>query len=352
MPGIFDKKVFNEEAFTKYVDILDRRRSNELLKSRAIKERPDLKEVMNNQVAGNLIVTPIAGLLDGDADNYDGATNISTDSTKSYSQTRVVIGRAHSWTEKDFVFDITGGYDPIYEVVGNQLLDWWSDIKQNDLLAILEGVFSMTGTENTKFVKAHTHEEDVFRETTLNNALQNAFGDRKSKFSAAVMHSSVSTLLENLQLLGYAKYTDEKGIEREMQLGFLNGRPVIIDDSLPVDSEGNYTTYVFGEGAIEYTSVGAKVPYEVGRDPRVNGGQDSLYSRDRYCFAPFGISFTAKSMASLSPTTSELKKGTNWEVVKDTDNETIPFNQIPIARIITGLKAETPVEDGGTEAGA
>lgn len=343
MPGIFDKTVFNPEAFTTYMNVLEAKRTNELIKSSAIRVRPDLKTVMANQVAGNIVTVPIAGLIDGKADNYDGNTDITTDSTNTYSQQRIVIGRAHSWTEKDFVFDITGGYDPIYQVVATQLLDWWADVKQDDLLAILEGVFKMTGTENAKFVKEHTYEEDVFNETTLNNALQQAFGEKKSKFAAAFMHSSVATGLENLQLLGYAKYTDANGIQRDMQLGLINGRPVIIDDSLPVGSDGKYTTYVLGEGAIEYTPVGAKVPNEVDRDPRINGGQDSLYTRDRYCYAPYGISFTGKNLASLSPTNAELKLGANWEVVKDGENKPMPFNQIPIARIVTSLEA--PAEE-------
>lgn len=344
MPGIFDKTVFNAEAFTKYVSVLEAKRTNELIKSSAIIERPDLKGVMNSQTAGNIITVPIAGLLDGKADNYDGNTNITSDSTNTYAHQRIVIGRAKSWTEKDFVFDITGGYDPIYQVVANQLINWWADVKQDDLLAILEGIFKMTGTENAKFVKEHTYEQDVFNEVTLNNALQKAFGERKSRFAAAFMHSQVATLLENLQLLGYAKYTDVNGIQRDMQLGSLNGRPVIIDDTLPISSDGKYTTYVLGQGAIEFTEVGAKVPNEVDRDPAKNGGEDSLYTRDRYCYAPFGISFTAKSLASLSPTVTELKNGANWEVVKDSKNNTIPFNQIPIARIITSLeKAASPV---------
>ena len=41
------------------------------------------------------------------------------------------------------------------KTVANQLLDWWQDLKQDALLAILEGIFSMTGTENKKFVDVH-----------------------------------------------------------------------------------------------------------------------------------------------------------------------------------------------------
>lgn len=344
MPKLFDKTYFNAEVFEKYVDTIERERTNELLNSSAIVERSDLKTRMDEQVGGNIIVTPIPGILSGDADNYDGQTDITSDSTNTFYQKRVVIGRAHSWTEKDFVFDITGGHDPM-RTVANQLLDWWADLKQDSLLAILEGIFSMTKSEDKKFVDGHTYKDEVFGQVTLNNALQQAFGSRKKNFAAAIMNSAVSTQLENLNLIQYVKYTDSRGIERPMALANLNGRPIIIDDSLPVSKEGEYTTYIFGQGAFEYTKAGAKVPYETNRDPKKNGGEDMLFTRDRFCFAPRGISFTENSMVSLSPTDDELRKGTNWEVVKNEDG-IFPLNQIPIARVITKLKAEKPADEG------
>ena len=98
-----------------------------------------------------------------------------------------------------------------------------------------------------------------------------------------------------------------------------------------------YTTYIFGDGAIEYTNCGAKVPYEIDRNPAVNGGEDTLYSRQRKCFAPYGISFTKSVMSSLSPTDAELENGANWELVNSggVTKEYISLKAIPIARIIS-----------------
>ena len=47
------------------------------------------------------------------------------------------------------------------------------------------------------------------------------------------MHSVVATHLENLKLLEYMKYTDADGIERSLDLATLNGRLVLIDDTMP-----------------------------------------------------------------------------------------------------------------------
>ena len=103
-------------------------------------------------------------------------------------------------------------------------------------------------------------------------------------------------------------------------------------------SQTRYTTYVLGDGAIEYTDCGAKVPYEMDRDPHTNGGEDTLYGRQRKCFAPYGINFTKAKMKSLSPTDDELEDGENWELVNSNEAEGkqyIARKAIPIARILS-----------------
>ena len=103
-------------------------------------------------------------------------------------------------------------------------------------------------------------------------------------------------------------------------------------------SQVRYTTYVLGDGAIEYTDCGAKVPYEMDRNPSANGGEDTLYGRQRKCFAPYGINFTKAHMASLSPTDDELENGENWELVNSNEAEGkqyIARKAIPIARILS-----------------
>ena len=99
-----------------------------------------------------------------------------------------------------------------------------------------------------------------------------------------------------------------------------------------------YTSYVMGAGSIDFENIGAKVPQEMARDPKTNGGQDTLFSRQRKVFAPYGISYTKASQASLSPTDEELKDGKNWELVHNGEpeqKEYIDHKAIPIARIIS-----------------
>ena len=342
--ALFDLKNFNGEVFGAYVDAVPNLNRNELLKSRAIVEKPQYASMLPDQTGGNYITIPIKARITGDADNYDGNTNITSDSRATYTHGRIVVGRAHGWTEKDFSSDITG---EDFLPAAQEIAEYWDDVDQATILATLAGIFSMTGAENLKFVNGHTSDisgenaDNKFGEVTLNNAMQQALGDNKAKFSLAIMHSQVATNLENLKLLAYMKYTDEQNIERDLALATLNGRTVLIDDNMPTEqvSDGGYTkytTYVLGEGAIEYTNCGAKVPYEMARDASTNGGEDTLYSRQRKVFSPYGISF--KNTGIISPTDEQLKTGTNWTLANSNESGSakyFPIKAIPIARIIS-----------------
>lgn len=344
--ALFDSKNFNPEVFGKYVERIPNLKRNELLKSRAIINRQEIASMFSEQTGGNFATTPLFGLIGGAPLNYDGATDIDATNTKTYTQSRIVVGRAKAWIEKDFSAEMTG--INFMDNVGAQISEYWQDIDQKLLLATLKGIFSMTGADNLKFVNGHTSDitaatQGTFDATTLNTAMQAALGDNKGKFSLAIMHSAVATNLENLQLLQYLKYTDVKGVQRDLTMGSLNGRTVLIDDGMPVEiTTGEnpitkYTTYVLGDGAIEYTDCGVKQAFEMYRDPKTNGVQDTLYSRQRKIFAPYGISFTKGQMVSASPTDVEIEKGANWMLVNSNESakDYIDHKAIPIARIIS-----------------
>ena len=300
----FDAKSFNPQAFKYRADRVPRVRLNEMRKSRILAGNPDIRAVFTTQDGTGYARIAMRGLLDGDAVNYDGQTDITATSTKTFEQGVVVVGRAKAWVEKDFSHDITGGID-FMDNVAAQVAEYWQDVDQDTLLAVLRGVFSMTSTKGAEFVKKHTFTVDGPMEaTTLNSATAQACGDRKKKFAMIFMHSAVATNLENLNLLTALKYTDKEGVTRDLTLYTWNGKLVITDDGMPTeqgeDGTVTYTSYALGEGAI---------------DPKTNGGQDTLYTRQRKVFSPKGISYEKKIQASLSPTDAELENGQNWDLV-------------------------------------
>lgn len=399
----FDSKSFNPQAFKYMVGRVPNLHMHEIKKSKALAGNPDIKDTLGGGQGGTGYARiAMRGLLDGDAVNYDGQTDITATSTKTFEQGVVVVGRAKAWVEKDFSYDITGGVD-FMQNIAEQVGEYWDGVDQSTIIAVMQGIFSMTGTKNLEFVNNHTYDvtekvDGKMSATTLNTATNKACGANKKKFALVFMHSDVATNLENLNLVAHLKYTDSQGVQRELDLYTWNGKLVVIDDDMPtveqdgfyikakstdegalqvvadteatvtegkqikaasvtpvaesykevkvgdyvvfVDAFTEYTTFVLGNGSISYEDLGVKVPYEMSRNPSKNGGEDTLYSRQRKVFAPFGISYEKKSQATLSPTDDELKNGENWSLVHS--GESVAANRsyinhkaIPIARIIS-----------------
>lgn len=135
----FDAKSFNPEAFKYMVGRIPNLTLNALKKSRALAGNPDIRAVFTSQNGTAYARLAMRGLLDGDAVNYDGETDITATSTKTFEQGMVVIGRAKAWTEKDFSYDITGGVDFMGNVSA-QVAEYKDTLDQKTILSMLKGV--------------------------------------------------------------------------------------------------------------------------------------------------------------------------------------------------------------------
>lgn len=379
----FDKKTWNDAVFQKYLSKIPNLKENSMIKNGVLRVNNKLKSRLVDGVGGNILIEPIKGLVEGDFVNYDGKTDITTNSRNTYMQKKIVCGRAMGWEEKDFSTDISG---ESYMPVASEVAEYWEGVDMGDILAILAGIFAMKDTAGAEFASKHTYEKKgEIDGATINNACQKAFGDKKKNVSIAFMHSMVATTLENLQLLEFLKYTDPNGIQSNIMIAQQGNKTIIIDDDMPVENgyeastEGTsgalkvvasgatdgqinladvkkgdfypsavaandyvvavtrYTTYLLGKGAIEYCNVGAKVPSEIARDASKDGGIDKLYSRQRKLYAPAYISWKGAS-SIISPLPADLKNGSNWEIVNDEDTTSktyVNHKLIPFGRIYT-----------------
>ena len=353
----FDSKSFNPQAFGKYVDRIPNVTKNELAKSGAVGTNQNAHDALANQTGSLYARVPYFGRIDGStSQNNDGGHDIQSSATTTYEQGFIVASRMDGWTEKSFSKNITAGVD-FMDNVAAQIADYKMDVKQAMLLAILSGVFSMSTTGSTvaakaakEFLDKHVYnitanagDDALVGAATLNKAIQKAGGDNKNIFKLVIMHSEVATNLENMKLLKYMTYTDADGIERELALATWNGRTVLVDDNMPTEDvakEGSveaytaYTTYVLGEGAIILDDIGDAVPYEMSRDPKTNGGQDTLYVRDRYICGVDGISFEKPASITASASNTDLATGTNWNIIND-GTKAIPHKAIALCKIVS-----------------
>lgn len=357
----FDSKTFNPQAFGAYVNRIPNVTKTELAKSGAVGTNEQARAALSNQTGSLYARIPYFGRIGGDtSQNNDGNTDIASSNTTTYEQGFVTASRMDGWTERSFSKNITAGVD-FMDNVASQVADYKMEVKQAMLLAILSGVFGMktTGTDVAakaakEFIDKHTYDitgnsgdDALVGAATLNQAIQKACGDNKNIFKLAIMHSEIATRLENMKLLKYLTQTDGEGIQRDLAIATWNGRLVLIDDNMPteevaasgtgetaVEAYTAYTTYILGTGAIILDDIGDSIPYEMSRDPKTNGGQDTLYVRDRYICGVDGISFEKPASITASASNTDLATGTNWNIIND-GSKAIPHKAIAIAKIVS-----------------
>ena len=338
MPGTFLNFPFDEELFLMQWQAAQDPVLTALLTSGALVEDATIRGMIRN--GSNLYTIPFYNVLGGEEDNYDGQTDITETEHSGASQSGVVYGRAHSWMDRDFVRDFNSGADPMRSIVA-QTSHYWAKKKQARMVKILNAVFGITGNDGWA---AHTldiaskstsiGDANMVGAASAADAMQKANGDMSGMYSIAVMHSKVATNLAKQQLLQFRKYTDPNGIERTVNIADWNGLTAIIDDGVPVTEsasatgEKDYTTYLFGRGALLGASAPVENPVETGREAKKYGGYDYLVNRLRETIHPNGFSWTMDMSATSSPTDAQLGTTGNWKLVADP-------KLIPMARLIT-----------------
>ena len=130
MAKYFDSKTFNAEAFGKYSSRIPNTKKNELLKCGAIRGNDKIHDAFANQTGTHYAVLPMLGKIGGAPQNYNGSTDLTAGSTKTYNRGVITIGRMAAWTEKDFSFDITGGVN-FMDNVAAQIVEYWAEVYQN-----------------------------------------------------------------------------------------------------------------------------------------------------------------------------------------------------------------------------
>lgn len=347
----FNSKSFNAEAFGHYVSRIPNSTKSELAKSRAVGVNLSARAALGTEGGSLYARVPYFGLISAaTSQNNDGATDISANTTTTFEQGFITASRMDGWTERSFSKSITAGVD-FMDNVAAQIADYKAEVEQGILLKMLEGVFSMeTDGDDIAALAAEelisTHTYDITDKTgdealvgadTLNRAMQKACGDNKNIFKLCIMHSEVAARLENLQLMKYLTYTDSDGISRELSIGTWNGRTVLVDDNMPAVDNGDgteYTTYILGVGAIILDDIGDPHPYELTRDPAKNGGEDTLYVRQRFICGVDGISFEKPSSITASASNADLADGANWKIINN-GTDAVPVKSIAVARIIS-----------------
>lgn len=332
----FDLKTFNPEVFASYSRTIEDPVKARLIQAGVFYGDPDLASRFPDQVGGNYATRPMIGLLAGDPVSYDGSTTITDGTLNTYTQGIGVNGWAKSFTERDFTSSISGKDFKV--VVAEQIAKYWAHFNQKVLLSTLKGIFGSA-------LSANSRTADSVSASQINDVCREVAGDNADMFAVIFMHSAIAKEYEALQILEYAKYNAEDGMMKPSQIGYINGKLVIVDDSCPVvenKSEGvvvshSYTCYILGQKAFCYQELPVEVPFEMARDAKTHGGETSLVSRERFILAPEGVSLKSTAYSGkTSLSLSDLETASNWELVSDGTNA-IELKTVPFASLVITL---------------
>jgi hypothetical protein len=243
--------------------------------------------------------------LTGDDELLDDQNPLTPGKIEAAQDEAVILRRGRAWGANDLAANLAGD-DPM-KAIADLVAAYWARRMQAILVAELAGAMGAVVSTNVHNITAAT--KNAIEGETFVDAAQK-LGDAKEQLTGVLMHSATEASLAKQDLI-----ETERDSEGKVVMKTFMGKSVIVDDGCPVAANGeDYTTYLFGPGAIAYGNgnpVGF-VPTEVARDGLA--GEDYLINRKTLILHPRGIRWTpgAGVPAGVSPSNAELAAAANW----------------------------------------
>jgi hypothetical protein len=315
-------------------------------------------EMLDNafQAGGTIANLPFWNDLDPTVEpNYstDQPTDVATpNKINAGVQITRIANMNQGYSSADLVAQLAGS-NPMQRI-RDRFSTYWTRQWQRRVLRTCQGIYAANVAGNQP-VSAYSAPSDmvysIALQTTTGITSANLFnraafvsaiatlGDQFAKVVAIAVHSVVYMQMvknDDIQFIRPATTDPILPVSQNGQPYFL-GKPVIVDDSMPVIAGTGspasfiYMSILFGEGAIGYGEALPLIPVEVYRRPDEGngGGIEQLWERKSMVVHPFGYQFTNASVAGLTPTLNELTLAVNWQRI-------VPFRKnVPIAFLLT-----------------
>ena len=271
---------------------------------------------------GKLVNMPFWEDLTGADEVLSDTEALTVGKIKAGQDVAALLARGRAWSVNDLAKALSGD-DPM-AAIGDLVAAYWARRFQAILIKTLDGVFGNTATQmdtNKHDISgsATAEDDDVISSKTAVDAIYK-LGDNADKLTGFAMHSATVAKLTKDDLIETIPPSEGKPAVRM----FL-GKPVVVDDSLPVNTgTGVYTTYIFGAGAFGWGEGGAPVPVETARDALA--GDDILIHRRHFILHPRGVAFKNANLSdgsegtNATPSNDNLANHLNWERVYDSKN--------------------------------
>lgn len=332
MPATKIANVIVPEVFNPYVV----QRSTDLARfylGGIISNNPELDALATE--GGKLINMPFWDDLTGDDEVLDDNGSLTVNNIGSGKDVAALLMRGKAWGVNDLAKALSGD-DPMMHIA-NLVADFWARKYRNVAVSSLRGIIADNVANNTGDMVIDIHgatNADVTVDTKFSADAfidgQATFGDSIGGLVGIGFHPNVYHALKKLD-----KTSFEKESQGDAEIETYRGLRIIVDRNIPftpaagavaTDAAAQYTTYLYGTGAMGLGQGAAPVPSETDRDSLA--GEDILITRSHFIMHPRGVAFQSSAVVGKSPTNAELENAANWSRVYQREN-------VRVAAIIT-----------------
>lgn len=274
------------------------------------------------QTGGRLLNMPFWNDLSGADEILSDSGALTPGKIAAGQDVAVLHMRGRAWSVNDLARALSGD-DPM-GAIGDLVAAYWARRMQAVGLSSLVGVFADNIANDAGDMVADVAGAtvaDVTADTKFNADVfidgQATFGDTIGGLSGIAFHPNVYHNLKKVDQISFERESDGS-----LEVETYRGLRVIVDRNLPytpaagttgTDAAAQYTSYLFGSGALGMGQGGAPVPSETDRDSLA--GEDILVTRSHFIMHPRGVKFLDASVAGASPTNTELEAAGNWDRV-------------------------------------
>ncbi|MCD8079207.1 MAG: hypothetical protein LUF04_01985 [Bacteroides sp.] len=264
------------------------------------------------------IYTPFNAYDDGmEALNNDGLTDNTPVEISGSKQTCMLIQRMKAFQAKDFTKELTQA-DPL-TLIRNRMAGYYAQVWERELMNIASTVLGLDALST--HVTDLTGEDYLADASMIYTAEQAALGDMADGLGLIIMHSMIYSEYKKLNLIEFEKYVKQGAIKQNIELPTIAGKYVLVTDNFTVDSDGIYSTYLFGEGAfLSCDKNNYENQYYTDYDPESSAGIEKFYTKQGKVLHPNGISLAVDNITNESPTYDELGAADNWSLKFNTKN--------------------------------
>lgn len=232
----------------------------------------------------------------------------------------------NSWSAMNLASELSG--DDALERIRSRTVAYWERQLQRRLIASLNGIIADNvandASDMVLDISALAGDAAKFSATAVIDATAE-LGDNLSAVTAIAMHSDIYRAALKADLIAFIPQSQGAPIRT------YRGLAVIVDDGLP-SAGGNYTTALFGPGAVGFGVSAPRIAEgtEVENLPSAGkgGGQQILHSRVNLAVHPAGFTWQEASVVGESPSIAELDDAANW-------NRVFERKAIPLAFLIS-----------------